>query len=413
MTTATATTVATTVAATAAMGVIDPVLAAVLVPFVVAVGTVPFWLRRRAGAQGQRLRDELGTLSAEVVDGVQGLRELVVFGQGPAYARSLARSRSVARHQLTYGRRAGAELAAGDGLQALGMLAILATAGALVIGGSVSRSLYPLVTLLAVYALAPLAAVSQTARELGQIRACARRVFTVIEHPAAVSDPTGPAEAGETVALVGHSGAGKSTCANLLLRFWDPDSGAVSLGGVNLRDWPAEGVRDRVALVPQEVYLFNSSLRDDIRLGRPNATDSEIHAAARQANIHDFIVGELAEGYDTICGERGAELSGGQRQRIAIARALLKDTPVLVMDEAVSNLDAENEQAVQDAMAHVAHGRTALLIAHRLSTIRSADRIVVLAAGQVTETGTHDELIDANGAYTKLIAGQHGGLVGM
>ncbi len=208
---------------------------------------------------------------------------------------------------------------------------------------------------------------------------------------------------GERVALVGHSGAGKSTCANLVLRFWDPDSGQVRLGGVDLRDYPQQMVRDRVALVPQEVYLFNTSIRDNIRLGAPAATDEQVEAAARLAMAHDFIVGELPAGYDTVCGERGAELSGGQRQRIAIARALLRDAPVLIMDEVVSNIDIDNERAVQAAMATVAHGRTTIVIAHRLSTIRSADRVVVLAAGRVVETGSHDELV----------AGQRGGLVGL
>ena len=182
---------------------------------------------------------------------------------------------------------------------------------------------------------------------------------------------------------------------------------------MDLRHLAPDTVRAHVALVPQDVYLFNVSLRENIRLGCPDATDEEVVAAARQALAHEFIVDELPQGYDTVCGERGVQLSGGQRQRIAIARALLLDAPVLVMDEAVSNLDAANEQALQQAMARAAHGRTTLIIAHRLSTIRTADRIVALDSGRVAETGTHDELVAANGYYAHLVASQRGGLVGM
>jgi ATP-binding cassette subfamily C protein CydC len=436
-----------TVAAVGVLGVLNPLLIVALVPFAVAVATVPFWLSTRASAQGGRLRGELGTLNAEIVDGVQGLRELVAFGQGRAYAHRLAeRTGAFQRLQLAYGSRSGVEQATSDGLLALGMLTVLATAGTLVGTGSLALSLYPVAIVLAVYTLVPLADVTQTACELGHIRGSARRIFNVLDHPEAIDDTakavpqiTGPLpvafedvrfrydtgreealagvsfriEAGERVALVGHSGAGKSTCANLLLRFWDPEAGTVTLGGVDLREWPADAVRERVALVPQDVYLFNISIRENIRLGRPDATDVQVIAAARQALAHDFIVGELPDGYDTVCGERGAELSGGQRQRIAIARALLKDAPVLVMDEAVSNLDAENEQALQTAMAKAAQGRTTLLIAHRLSTIRFADRLVVLEHGRVAETGTHDQLASAGGTYAALIAGQHDGIVGM
>ncbi|MGH8883990.1 MAG: ABC transporter ATP-binding protein [Egibacteraceae bacterium] len=439
--------VTVTVAATIVIGLLHPALAVALAPFVLVVGTVPYWLGKQASAQGERLRNELGALNAEIIDGVQGLRELVAFGQARSYARRLARrTTSFQVLQLAYGRRAGAEQAAADGLQTLGMLAVLATAASLVGTGGLALSLYPAAVILAVYALVPLAEVTQTARELGQIRGSARRVFTVLDHPPAVVDRAGAApptpdrwavafcdvrfryapdreealagvsfhiESGETVALVGHSGSGKSTCANLLLRFWDPDTGAVMLGGTDLRDWPAEAVREHVALVPQDVYLFNVSIYENIRLGRPDATHTEIEAAARQAFAHDFIVGELPDGYDTVCGERGAQLSGGQRQRIAIARALLADAPVLIMDEAVSNLDAANEQALQAAMAEAARGRTTLLIAHRLSTIRSADRLIVLQNGSVAETGTHDQLVAAAGAYAALITGQRAGLVGM
>jgi ABC-type multidrug transport system fused ATPase/permease subunit len=165
-----------------------------------------------------------------------------------------------------------------------------------------------------------------------------------------------------------------------------------------------------MAFVPQDIYLFNTTIRENIRLGKPLATDLEIENAARMAQIDEFIQG-LPEGYETVCGERGVQLSGGQRQRIAIARALLRDAPVLVMDEAVSNLDTESEKALQEAIKELVKGRTTLVIAHRLSTIRTADRIVMLDGGRVAETGTHEELLARDGIYSRLIAVQRDGIL--
>ncbi|MCS7003317.1 MAG: ATP-binding cassette domain-containing protein, partial [Dehalococcoidia bacterium] len=203
----------------------------------------------------------------------------------------------------------------------------------------------------------------------------------------------------------GPSGSGKSTCAHLLLRFWDPQGGRITLGGIDLKDFPLDDLRSRIAIVQQENYLFNSSIRENLRLGRPTASDAEIEEAARQANIHDFIV-SLPRGYDTVVGERGVKLSGGQRQRIAIARALLKNAPVLVLDEATSNLDTENEQLIREAIARLAQGRTVLVIAHRLSTVSAADRVVMLDGGRVVAMGSHAALLADDESYARLLAGQ-------
>jgi ABC-type multidrug transport system fused ATPase/permease subunit len=207
------------------------------------------------------------------------------------------------------------------------------------------------------------------------------------------------------VALVGPSGAGKSTCVSLLLRFWDPNRGAIRLGGVDLRDFPLDDLRRRIAIVQQDNYLFNASIVENIRLGKPDATAEEIEAAAQAANIHAFIVG-LSNGYDTMVGERGAKLSGGQRQRLALARAFLKNAPILVLDEPTSNLDSENERLIKAAVARLMAGRTTLVIAHRLSTIISADRVVMLDRGQVVASGRHADLAAAEGPYAQLIAAQ-------
>ncbi|WKZ67930.1 MAG: ABC transporter transmembrane domain-containing protein [Flavobacteriales bacterium] len=210
------------------------------------------------------------------------------------------------------------------------------------------------------------------------------------------------AEPGQRIALVGPSGAGKSTVASLVLRFYDPVSGRVLIDGQDAREYDLSALRDRMAIVPQEVLLFGGSIRENIAYGRPGASDAEIEAAARKANAHDFIA-SFPEGYKTIVGERGIQLSGGQRQRIAIARAVLKDPAILILDEATSALDSESERLVQEALEQLMKGRTSLVIAHRLSTIRDADRILVLDKGVVAESGTHEELIaNANGLYSSL-----------
>ncbi len=210
------------------------------------------------------------------------------------------------------------------------------------------------------------------------------------------------AEPGQRIALVGPSGAGKSTIASLVLRFFDPVQGTVRIDDRDARDYPLTALRDRMAIVPQEVLLFGGSIRENIAYGRPDATDAEVEAAARRANAHDFIAA-FPEGYATVVGERGIQLSGGQRQRIAIARAVLKDPAILILDEATSALDSESERLVQEALEQLMRGRTSLVIAHRLSTIRDADRILVLDRGVIAESGTHGELIaDADGLYHSL-----------
>jgi subfamily B ATP-binding cassette protein MsbA len=206
---------------------------------------------------------------------------------------------------------------------------------------------------------------------------------------------------GNMVALVGESGGGKSTLTKLLPRFHDPTSGAILWDGIDLRDARVTSLRRHIALVTQETILFNDTVRYNITYGRRDATDEEIHAAARTALAHDFI-SELPNGYDTIIGERGIFLSGGQRQRLAIARAVLIDAPVLILDEATSALDAESEQLVQRAIANLIRNRTTIVIAHRLSTVRRADMIVVMEGGQIIERGTHAELLARGGQYQRL-----------
>ena len=217
----------------------------------------------------------------------------------------------------------------------------------------------------------------------------------------ALDDVSLTIRAGETVALVGPSGAGKTSIIQLIQRFYDPDAGRITLDGVSLADMSRHDFRRELSLVPQDPVIFAASARDNIRFGRLDATAAEIEAAARAANAHAFITG-LPEGYDTYVGERGVMLSGGQKQRIAIARAILRDAPVLLLDEATSALDAESEHAVQAAVEAMARSRTTIIVAHRLATVKRADRIVVLDAGRIVAQGTHDSLVAENGLYARL-----------
>lgn len=222
-----------------------------------------------------------------------------------------------------------------------------------------------------------------------------------------LSDVSFAAAPGERIAIVGPSGGGKSTLFHLLLRFDDPQGGRILFDGIEIAKADPREVRRNIALVPQEPAIFAASIADNIRYGRPGASDAEVKAAAETALVDEF-VRNLSDGYDTQVGERGVTLSGGQRQRLAIARAVLRDAPVLLLDEATSALDAESEALVQQALERIMAGRTSLVIAHRLATVQGADRIVVLQKGRVAEEGTHAQLSASGGLYSRLAALQFG-----
>jgi len=203
-------------------------------------------------------------------------------------------------------------------------------------------------------------------------------------------------EPGEVIGIIGRSGTGKTTLMNLLCRFYEADRGAILLDGIDIREYRLDEVRKQVAIVPQDMFLFNGTIEDNIRYGRPGATLEEVVAAARMANAHKFIL-QRPDGYDSRVGSRGDRLSGGERQRIAIARAILANPQILILDEATSSLDVESEMAIQRALTRVARNRTTFIIAHRLSTIRNADRLLVLDRGRIVETGTYNELLAHKG----------------
>ncbi|MGE3620922.1 MAG: ABC transporter ATP-binding protein [Acidimicrobiia bacterium] len=435
--------VATAVGAAVALAVAGGPFAVVFVLGALAVAVVPSVLAVRAEARGAALRAGLGRLNASVVDGVHGLRELVLFRRVDDWKRRIEdRTRAYSALQADQARADGTLRAVTDLLVSGCVVVVLVLAVSRAARGDLGLATATTAVVLAIAALRPVVEATGMAGQLAPLRASARRVLELIAQPDLVPDEAaGPVvladtsvafeevafayepgrpvldgatftvAPGETVALVGASGAGKTTCANLLLRFWDVERGHVRIGGQDVRALPVAQLRATVGVVPQRVDLYAGTVADNLRLGAPDATAAEMEAAARTANAHE-LVAALPQGYDTEVGEDGARLSGGQRQRLAIARALLHGAPVLVLDEAASNLDTENERAIHAALRAARQGRTTLVIAHRLSTIRSADRIVVLDGGRVVEQGTHDELVARRGAYAALVAHQVDGLVG-
>ena len=415
-------------------------IALVLSPFLLAVAISPFMAQKRSEGLGDELRSQLGDVHAHMVDSIQGMREISAFGQGSTRtAEMVDNSWRFAYFQLRFLKERAFQIGFIEGMTALGGLAVLTMGAWLMTEGEISRPQLILSVILSVAAFAPISDIARTIKQLMETLAAARRLFVVHDEPVPVVDGPGvqahenglsPAisfdhvgfsyghgeaqalhgvsfdvEAGQTVALVGRSGAGKTTCANLVMRFWDPGEGHVRLSGHDLRDYELEDLRHQIALVSQDTYLFNASIRDNLRLGKIEASDSEVEAAAQQANAHEFITA-FPDGYDTLVGERGMQLSGGQRQRVSIARAILKNAPVLILDEATSHLDAVNERQVRQALETLMAGRTTVVIAHRLSTIRDADRIVVLDNGHAVEQGSHHDLLASHGLYSQLVATQ-------
>jgi subfamily B ATP-binding cassette protein MsbA len=283
----------------------------------------------------------------------------------------------------------------------------------------------------------PVRKLSNLNNTIQQGLAAADRVFDIVETPSDIQDPVTPhpvptgshdvqfenvhfsygekdvlkgidlrIDKGQVLALVGMSGGGKSTIANLIPRFFDVTGGSIRIDGIDVRDMAVADLRRQIAIVTQEPILFNETVRDNIAYGRPDATEDQIVAAAKAAFAHDFVL-RFPNGYDTMIGELGGRLSGGEKQRLCIARALIKDAPILILDEATSALDSEAEAVVQKALENLMHGRTTVVIAHRLSTIAGADRIAVVVGGSIVEEGTHGSLLDRKGEYDKLYRMQY------
>ncbi|HEX9480369.1 MAG TPA: ABC transporter ATP-binding protein [Methylomirabilota bacterium] len=426
----------------AIVAAIDLPLAGVILAAALATFLLPTLWHRWDSRHSLERSHAYKAYGAEFLDAIQGLRTLAAFGQSGARAR-LLEERGHSLFQATMWLLGTNTMARGisDVCIALGAAVALGLGAHRVQAGSMELTALVVVLMLGVEIFRPLRelrvvlhqgmlglSAAQGIRDLLAVQpqvldqnthftASPIQPSITFEHVTfaypggrrpALRDLAFQVAAGERVGVVGASGAGKSTISRLLLRFADPSAGRVTVGGHDLRELSLHDLRRLIAVVSQDTYLFHGTVEDNLRMGRPDATQAELEAAARNANIHEAIAA-LPQGYQTVVGERGVRLSGGQRQRIAIARALLRDAPILILDEALSSVDAESEAAIQEALDRLMRGRTTLIFAHRLSSIIGADRILVLDDGAVAESGTHGTLMARDGVYRRLMAGQAGG----
>ncbi|MDC0230285.1 ABC transporter ATP-binding protein/permease, partial [Deltaproteobacteria bacterium] len=409
-----------------------------LLPFLIAVGLSPFLMRNKVDRLGSKAREAAGELSAHAIDSVQGLAEIVAYQQGSNRGRSFEELTD--RHislRLPFFRELTLQSNMLEVFTGWGGLAVVSAGALLTNHGYFDAGILPLMTILAMSAFLPVSEIAQIGRQLADTLGATRRVYALEKEPVKIADGNTEVSkditsgfkirnvsfsfpgrtrnvlenldvdipVGNTFAIVGPSGAGKTSLAQLLMRFWDPDKGSILLDGIDLKNFKLEELRSRIALVAQDTYLFNNTLKDNILIAKPDATEQELQEAVNLSALSE-VVQSLPEGLETMVGERGASLSGGQRQRVAIARAFLKNAPVLILDEATSHLDAISENIVHKALNQLKISRTTLIIAHRLSTVRNADQIIVLDKGHIIETGTHKELFKNNGLYRKLISKQ-------
>ncbi|MDH3681784.1 MAG: ABC transporter ATP-binding protein/permease [Acidimicrobiia bacterium] len=418
---------------------VDLPVAAVMLAFALLALFAPaLWhgLEVRKALDQQRA---YASFAAEFLDSIQGLATLKAFGQSKARADALeVKATTLFRETMWVLATNVASRGITDSAIACGAAAALAVGAVRVDAGAMELTSLLIILMLGVEIFRPMREL-RTVLHQGMVgRSAAQGIYQLLDdrplvtdaEPAPLAAPLVPTvtfsgvrfrypggrrdvhrgldfelESGGRIGIVGPSGGGKSSIVRLLLRFYDPDEGSVSIGGHDLRRLSFEQIRSMISVVNQDTFLFHGTIEDNLRIGRPDATVAEISDAARAANIHDFVT-SLEHGYRTIIGEKGIKLSGGQRQRVAIARALLRDTPILVLDEALSAVDAENEAIIGQALDRLMHGRTTLIIAHRLSSVIDCDRILVLDDGRIVESGPHDALMAAGGAYATLMSEQ-------
>ncbi|HEV2012685.1 MAG TPA: ABC transporter ATP-binding protein [Candidatus Dormibacteraeota bacterium] len=399
---------------------------------------IVFAFRSAAQQAFKRYRDELGRLNGIIVDHIQGVGVLKAFAALGQARRAIDDRSEHLKQAATRANLVHTWYFAGvEWMAAIPVALVLLVGGLMAHAGQLTVPNLVLFVFLTTLLYRPVTELNRQLEGFRNAQAATDRIFEILNAPVEVQEsprarvPERPRynvalervtfayetgrpvlhdvsielTEGSVLALVGPSGAGKTTIANLIARFWDPQQGAVRLGGIDLRELPMEFVHHSIGLVLQDVFLFNDTVKANIKIGNPDASDAQVEEAARAAYAHEFVE-ELPRGYDTILGERGVRLSGGQKQRISIARALLRDAPILILDEATSSVDPEAEHLIQAALARLVAERTVLVIAHRLSTIRQAGEIAVLDRGRVVQRGRHEDLVEAPGLYANLYRAQ-------
>ncbi|MEM8537664.1 MAG: ATP-binding cassette domain-containing protein, partial [Pseudomonadota bacterium] len=418
---------------------IDLPVAAVLLVFALVALFAPALWHNYDVARSLDRQNAYAGFAAEFLDSIQGLATLKAFGQSEARAEALAfKARELFRTTMWVLATNVLSRGITDSVIACGAAAALALGAFRVEAGTMDLTALLIILMMGVEIFRPMRELRNVLHQGMVGMSAAQGIFRILDAKPLVADAASAPvqgklkptiefqnvrfrypgtrrdvhngldfhiEAGARIGLVGTSGGGKSSIVRLLLRFYDPDAGSIRIGGHDLSNLSFDQIRSMISVVNQDTFLFHGTVEENIRMGRPEASAAEVEAAAQAANIHDFVQ-SLPAGYQTVIGEKGIKLSGGQRQRVAIARAVLRDTPILILDEALSAVDAENEVVIQDALDRLMQGRTTLTLAHRLSSVIDSDRILVLDGGRAIESGRHDDLIAGDGVYARLMAEQ-------